>query len=102
MLLHPLTNFEMQKYYQNETRFNGIHSRDNLPNIKGGAYVINFDECIEVGTHWLALYCQRSKVIRPRPFKNSVIYFDSFGVEHIPKEFMAFIRLQNIIKTYLE
>ena len=32
MLLHPLTNFEIQKYYQNEPRFNGVFSRDNLPN----------------------------------------------------------------------
>ena len=42
---HPLTNFEIQKYYQNEPRFNGVFSRDNLPEkIKDGAYIINFDE----------------------------------------------------------
>ena len=29
MPLHPLTNFEIQKYYQNESRFNGVYSRDN-------------------------------------------------------------------------
>ena len=34
----PLTNFEIQEYYQNEPRFNGVFSRDNLPNsIKNGA-----------------------------------------------------------------
>ena len=44
MLLHPLTNFEIQKYYQNEPRLNGVYSRDNLPKIKDGAYVINLDE----------------------------------------------------------
>ena len=44
MSSHPLTNFEIQKYYQNESRFNGVYSRDNLPNkIKDGAYVINLD-----------------------------------------------------------
>ena len=33
----PLTNFEIQKYYQNEPRFNGVFSRDNLPDkIKDG------------------------------------------------------------------
>ena len=38
MLPHPLTNFEIQKYYQNEPRFNGVYLRDNLPNkIKEGA-----------------------------------------------------------------
>ena len=40
-----LTNFEMQKYYQNEPRFNGVYSRDNLQEkIKDGAYIINLDE----------------------------------------------------------
>ena len=42
---HPLPNFEIQKYYQNESRFNGVYSRDNLPDeIKDGAYIINLDE----------------------------------------------------------
>ena len=42
---HPLTKFEIWKYYQKEPRFNGVFSRDNLPKkIKDGAYVINFDE----------------------------------------------------------
>ena len=49
---HPLTNFEIQEYYQNEPRFNGVFSRDNLPNsIKNDAYVINLDEYHDIGTH---------------------------------------------------
>ena len=40
---HSLTNFEIQKYYQNEPKFNGVYSRNNLPKIKDEAYVINFD-----------------------------------------------------------
>ena len=41
---HPLTNFEIIKYYEDESRFNGVYSRDNLPNkIKDGAYVKNLD-----------------------------------------------------------
>ena len=67
----------MQKYYQNESRFNGVYSRDNLPNeIKDGAYVINLDEYSDIGTDWVFLYA----------FNNSVTYFDSLEVEHIPKE----------------
>ena len=74
---HPLTNFEIQRYYQNEPRFNGVFSRNNLPlKIKDGAYVINLDEYVDVGTHWIALFCKR----------NEVVCFDSFGVEHVPKE----------------
>ena len=53
---HPSTNFEIQKYYHNQPRFNGVYSRDNLPNIKDGAYVINLDEYSNIGTHWIALY----------------------------------------------
>ena len=49
---HPLTNFEIQKHYENEPRFNGAYSRNNLPKkIKDGAYVANLDECVDVGTH---------------------------------------------------
>ena len=45
MPVHPLTNFEIQEYYKNERRVNGVYSRDNLPKtIKNGAYVINLDE----------------------------------------------------------
>ena len=54
--LYPLTNFEIQKYYQNEARFNGIYSGDNLPNkLKYGAYVINLDKYLDIETHWIAL-----------------------------------------------
>ena len=41
---HPLTNFEIQKDYQNEPKFNGVYSRNNLRKIKDGTYVINLDE----------------------------------------------------------
>ena len=54
-LPHPLTNFEIKKYYENESRFNSVYSRDNLPKtIKNGAYVINLDEYSDVGTQWIA------------------------------------------------
>ena len=42
---HPLINFEIQKYYDNEPRFIGVFSRDNMPKtIKGGPHVTNLDE----------------------------------------------------------
>ena len=82
MLPHPLTNFEIQKYYKNEPRFNGVFSRNNLlKKIKDGAYVINLDEHKDTGTHWIALFCSR----------NEIVYFDSFGVKHIPEEIKEFI-----------
>ena len=78
---HPLTNFEIKEYYENEPRFNVVYSRDNLPKtIKKGAYIINLDECTDVGTNWIALYVKN----------NEVIYFDSFSVEHVPKEIKRF------------
>ena len=83
---HPLTNFEIQKYDQNQSRFNEVYSRDNLPNIKGGAYVINLDEYFDIGTHWIAL----------QVLNNNVTYFDSLGVEHIPEEIKTFVDNKNI------
>ena len=85
---HSLTNFELQRYYRNEPRFNGVFSRNNLPKtIKDGAYVINLDEYADVGTHWIDLFCNRSEIV----------YFNSFGVEHVPEEIKEFIGNKNII-----
>ena len=42
MLRHPLTNFEIEKYYQNKLEFNGVYSRTNLSKIKDGAYFGSF------------------------------------------------------------
>ena len=64
ILFHPLTKFEIQKYYQNEPRFNGVYSRNNSPKkIKDGAYVINLDEYADVGAHWIALYIKILKLL---------------------------------------
>ena len=87
MLPHPLTNFEIQKYYQNVPKSNGVYSRNNLPKIKDGAYVINLDEYESIGTHWIAFYVN----------DNNVTYFDSVGVEHIPQEIKKLIGNKNII-----
>ena len=46
----------------------------------------NFDEYSHIRTQWVALYVQN----------NNVTYFDSFGVEYIPKEIKAFINSKNI------
>ena len=83
---HSLTNFEIQKFYQNEPRFNGFYSRDNLQKIKDGAYIVNLDQYSGIGTHWVALYVQNS----------DFTYFDYFGVEHIPEEIKKFIGNKNI------
>ena len=83
---HPLTYLETKEYYENKARFNGVYSRDNLPKaIKNGACAINLDEHPNVSTHWIALYAKN----------NEVIYFDSFRVEHVPKEIKRFIGHKN-------
>ena len=73
-------------YYQTEPRFSGVSSRDNLPKMKHGAYIINIDEYSDIGTHWVALHLHN----------NNATYFDSSGIEHIPKEIKAFITNKNI------
>ena len=97
---HPLTNFQIQKYCENKPKFNSVYSRDNLPNkIKDAACIINLDEyaaCIinldeysDISTHWIVLYVKN----------NDITYFDSFGVEHIPKEIIKFIGRSSLIKN---
>ena len=71
----PLTNFEIKKHYQNEPKFNGVYSRNNLPKIKDGAHELNLDEYKLIVTHWIALYVNDDNVT-----------FNSFGVKHIPRE----------------
>ena len=96
MLPHPLKIFEMQKFYQNEPKFNGVYSKNSLPKIKDWAFVINLNGYKSIGTHRIDLYAN----------DDNVTYFDSFGVEYIPKEIRKFIGNKNIktnvyrIQTY--
>ena len=83
---HPLTNFEIQKYYQNEPKFNHVYSRNNLSKIKDGTHIINLDEFELIGTHWTDLDVN----------DNNVTYFDSFGVENVPEEIIKLIGNKNI------
>ena len=72
-------------FCQNEPKFNGAYSRNNLPKRKDGLYVINLDEFKSIGTHWIALYVNGYNLC-----------FDSFEAEHIPKEIRKFIENKNI------
>ena len=64
MSSHPLKNFELERVYENEPRFNAVFSKNNLPKkIKDGAYVITLDEYADVGTHWIALFCNRTEIV---------------------------------------
>ena len=76
MLPDPLTNFEIQRYYWNEPKFNGAYSKTNLPKIKDGASVINLDKFKSLGTHLIALYVNNE----------NVTHFNGFRVKHISKE----------------
>ena len=79
---HPSTILEIQRYYQNEPKFNGICSRNILTNkIKNKTYVINLGEYADIGIHWITLYANN----------NVITYFDSFRVEYIRKKVKDFI-----------
>ena len=86
MLPNPLTHFGIQKCYGNEPKFN-VYSRKNLSKIKDGAYIINLYEYESIGFHLIDLYVN----------DNNITYFNSFGVEHMPKEIRKFIENKNII-----
>ena len=75
------------KYYENEAKFNGVYSRNNLSKIKDRTYTINLDEYKSIGTYWIALHVNAKNVIS----------FDSFGVEHILEEINKFIGNKNTI-----
>ena len=76
-----------------EPRFNGVYSRDNLPKkIEDGAYLISLDEYADAGTHWIVLFFKRSEIV----------YFDSFGVEHLPGEIKEFVGNKNIIANIFQ
>ena len=85
MLVHLLTNFEIQSY-QNEPGFNGAYSENNLPNNKDEAHLINLDEYSLIGTHWIASYVNVDKLN----------YFVIFEVEHTPKEIKKLLGNKNI------
>ena len=84
---HLLTNFEIKKICENEAKFNSVYLRNNLSKIKDGACILSLDEYESIGTHWIALYVNAK----------NITYFDSFGVEYIPKEIKKFIGNKNII-----
>ena len=85
---HPLNNFEIQKYYQNKPKFNGVYSRNSLSKIKDGEYIVTPDEYESIGTHWIALYVNGENVTY------------TFGAGHIPNEIKKVIGNRNII-TYI-
>ena len=85
-----MTKFEIINYFKDVKSFNGVYSRNNLPKLKNGAYLINLDHSENTGTHYVVVFVMGDEVI----------YFDSFGVEYIPKEIMEKIKNKNI-KTSL-
>ena len=87
MLPHPLTSFEIQKYYKNEPNLNGVYSRSNLPKTKDGTYIKTLDEYKSIGTHWISLHLNGK----------NIMYFDIFGVEHVPRKIEKLIENKNII-----
>ena len=82
MLLYPLTNFEIQKYHQNELKFNGAYSSKYSPKIQNGVYVINIDKFKLIWTYWIAFYLNDNS----ESTSYDGIYFGSFRIEHIQKK----------------
>ena len=91
MPLHPLTNFEIQKYHQNKSKFNGDYSKKILSKIN----VINLDEYKSIGT-----LCTLMMIMGAHAYYAT--YFDSFGVEDIPKEIRKFIGHKNVITNRIQ
>ena len=84
MLPHSLNNFEIQKYYKNEPRFNCVFSRNKKK--KDEAYIVNLDKYENTGTHWIALFCKKMKL-----FISIVLVLNIFLME-----------LKNLLKNSLK
>ena len=93
MLPHALKTFEIQRNYQNEPKFNGVYSINNLPKIYDEAYVIALDEYKSIKTHWIALYVNCNN----RRESYDAIYFDSLG----KRNFIGIHRKQKYNNKYL-
>ena len=91
ILSYPLTNFKIEKYYQNEPNFKGASSRNNLCNIKDGAYAINLDEKKSKGSNLIVL-CANG---------DNLINFNRSRLEYIPKEIEKTYRQQKHQNKYL-
>ena len=85
-MLHLLNNIEITNYFNYEPRFNGVFSRNNIPRINDGAYVINLHDKNSKGKQWASLFID----------KNTAVYFDSFGIEYILEEVLNKIRDKSI------
>ena len=81
-----MNNFEIQNYYQNEAKFNGFHSRNNLNKIKDGSFVTYLNECKSIETPLMTFYVNG----------DNVTYLNSSGVAYIPIEILKFIDVKNI------
>ena len=88
---HHSSNFEIQKYYQNEPKFNGVYSRNNCPKINDRAYAINLDEFKSIGAHWIALFVN----------DNNGTYLNSCGVQDFPEAIKKSHRKQRYHNKYL-
>ena len=86
MLHQSLSNIEITNYFSYKPTFNGVFSRNNLPRIKAGAYVISFDDKNSKRKHWVLLFFDR----------NLAVYFDSFGIEYIPQEVLNQVKDKSI------
>ena len=77
-----MTNFEIQRCFDDELLFNGVFCRNNLPTPpKDGGYSTNLDNLGKAGTHWVAIF---------------VNDFDSFCVEHMPRAILRFLQGKDV------
>ena len=90
MVPHP--NFETQKHYQNEPKLNCVYWRKKLLKTNDGAYIINLDDDQSIWIYCIALHVNAE----------NVTFFDSFGVERIPKEIKNSLKMKISQQIFIE
>ena len=93
VLHHLLSNINITSYFNYKPWFYGVFSRDNLPRIKDGAYVININDNKSKGAQWVSLIFDR----------NTAMYFDFFLKSNIfLNVYQTKSKINQSLATYLE
>ena len=90
---YPLSNIFINKLLKDEESYLSTFSKDEIPSIENNkSLIFNLQNSNQAGSHWIAL-SRNNK---------DIFIFDSFGVGHIFKKFIKYIKILILLQTYIE
>ena len=89
---YPLSNIFINNLLKDEKSYSGTFSKNEIPLIENNKPLIfNLQNNNQPGSHWCSL-SRNNK---------SIFIFDSFGIGHIPKIFIKYIKIVILLRTYI-